>query len=203
MLWLRVYSASQGLDSAGGVVGGTLFTASILLSTKLLPFHSARSRRDSSKDTGRRRGGFNRASQLYGKAAELKKKYPPGDLNNLVGSRWAGLNKEVNYRFALVSLWIVGFLVGANSPNRNPIISSVILTGRNRFPLWTWKVRPTNWGKMTERRDHILVGIFSDRPTVPSVSPRPFNVRPSAPMKVSSFGPTGEGWSTCSESSSE
>jgi len=30
MLWLRVYSASQGLDSAGGVGGGTLFTASIL-----------------------------------------------------------------------------------------------------------------------------------------------------------------------------
>lgn len=128
-----------------------------------------------------------------------KSSYPPGDLNNRVGSRWVGLNKEANYRFALVSLWIVGFLVGANSPNRNPIISSVILTGRNRFPLWTWKVRPTNWGKMTERRDHILVGIFSDRPTVPSVSPRPFNVRPSAPMKVSSL----EGWSTCSESSSE
>jgi len=77
MLWLRVYSASQGLDSAGGVRGGTLFAASIPFSTKLLPFYSwpfgARSRRDSSKDTGRRRGGLNRASQLYGEAAEWKK----------------------------------------------------------------------------------------------------------------------------------
>jgi len=40
MLWLRVYSASQGLDSAGGVGGGTLFAASIPFSTKLLPFYS-------------------------------------------------------------------------------------------------------------------------------------------------------------------
>ena len=76
MLWLRVYSASQGLDSAGGVGGGTLFAASIPFSTKLLPFYSwpaegtgrvaAEIQPFGSEDTGRRRGGLNRASQLCG-----------------------------------------------------------------------------------------------------------------------------------------
>ena len=34
---------------------------------------------------------------------------------------------------------------------------SVTKTGMKSFPLWTWKVRPTNSGVIIERRDQVLM----------------------------------------------
>jgi len=51
----------------------------------------------------------------------------------------------------------IGLRVGANSPNLWPIMFSVTSTGRNFWPLCTPNVRPTNCGRMVERRDQVLI----------------------------------------------
>src|SRR5687767_735368 len=53
--------------------------------------------------------------------------------------------------------WPWNVRVGANSPNLWPTMFSVTITGTCLWPLWTPNVRPTNCGRMVERRDQILI----------------------------------------------
>src|SRR6185437_6021025 len=57
----------------------------------------------------------------------------------------------------LSAAWPGKYRVGANSPNFMPTMSSLTSTGTCFWPLWTPKVRPTNWGMMVERRDQVLI----------------------------------------------
>src|SRR5262245_19150663 len=50
--------------------------------------------------------------------------------------------------------------VGANSPNLWPIMSSETLTGMCFWPLWTPNVRPTNCGRIVERRLQVLMTLL-------------------------------------------
>src|SRR5262249_24443603 len=67
--------------------------------------------------------------------------------------------------FALRSAaWPWKVRVGANSPNLCPIMSSVTSTGMCLCPLCTPHVRPTNCGRMVERRDQILITALEPEP---------------------------------------
>ena len=57
----------------------------------------------------------------------------------------------------LSPLWPWNMRVGANSPNLWPIMSSVTSTGMCFWPLCTPNVRPTNCGRIVERRLQILM----------------------------------------------
>ena len=50
--------------------------------------------------------------------------------------------------------------VMANSPRRWPIISSVICSVLNSFPLCTWMVAPTISGRITMSRACVLIGLL-------------------------------------------
>src|SRR5262249_31141417 len=79
--------------------------------------------------------------------------YPAGASGAAAGAA-PGAAPSLTFRSAE---WLWKMRVGANSPNLWPIMSSVIITGMCFWPLYTPNVRPTNCGRMVERRDHILI----------------------------------------------
>src|SRR5690606_6686112 len=57
----------------------------------------------------------------------------------------------------LSAAWPGKLRVGANPANLMPTVSPETRTGTCVWPLWTPKVRPTNSGRMVERRDQVLI----------------------------------------------
>src|SRR5690606_27738792 len=81
------------------------------------------------------------------------------DRERLVLTYAAGSLLLAHQRLPLLSAACPGKLrVGANSPSLWPTMSSLTDTGMNFCPLYTLNVRPTNCGRIVERRDQVLIG---------------------------------------------